>query len=78
MGRRISNSGIWMKNLRLVSFTLFLLAETIYGQSATNQRSHGSSVSVAFASFAPLNTDIFGANADGSDARPLLPNPALD
>ena len=33
---------------------------------------------IAFASFAPLNTDIFIADADGSGAKPLLPNPALD
>lgn len=33
---------------------------------------------IAFASFAPLNTDIFIAAADGSEARPLLPHPDLD
>src|SRR5919106_365950 len=33
---------------------------------------------VAFASVAPLNTDIFIAAGDGSDARPLLAHPELD
>jgi Tol biopolymer transport system component len=32
----------------------------------------------AFASFAPLNLDIFLANADGSGAKPLLPHPGQD
>jgi TolB protein len=33
---------------------------------------------VAFASFAPLNADIFIADADGSNAVPLVPHDALD
>jgi TolB protein len=33
---------------------------------------------VAFASFAPLDTDLFVAEADGSAARPLSPHPDLD
>jgi Tol biopolymer transport system component len=33
---------------------------------------------VAFASFAPLNFDVYLADADGSNARPLLPHPAQD
>ena len=33
---------------------------------------------IAFASFAPLNTDLFIAEADGRNARPLLPHPDLD
>ncbi len=33
---------------------------------------------LAFANFGPLNTDIFIANGDGSDAKPLLPNSSLD
>lgn len=35
-------------------------------------------LALAFASFAPLNTDLFVANADGTDPRPLLAHPALD
>src|SRR6478609_958295 len=33
---------------------------------------------IAFKSFAPNNTDIFIADADGHHARPLAPDPALD
>lgn len=33
---------------------------------------------IAFASFAPLNSDIFIADADGSHARPFLPHAELD
>lgn len=33
---------------------------------------------IAFASFAPLNSDIFIADADGSNAEPFLANPELD
>jgi len=33
---------------------------------------------IAFASFAPLNSDIFIADADGSHARPFLAHPGLD
>jgi TolB protein len=33
---------------------------------------------IAFASFGPLNDDIFIADGDGNNARPLLPNPAND
>jgi TolB protein len=33
---------------------------------------------IAFASFAPLDTDILIADADGSNARPLVPHPDLD
>ena len=33
---------------------------------------------IAFASFAPLNSDIFIADPDGSHARPFLPNRDLD
>ena len=33
---------------------------------------------IAFASFAPLNSDLFIADADGSNARPFLPHPEAD
>lgn len=33
---------------------------------------------IAFASFAPLDTDIFIADADGRNAKPLLPHTGLD
>jgi TolB protein len=55
---------------------LFLLCSTAGGQNtrpAPDER-----YTVAFASVAPLNTDIFIAAGDGSDARPLLAHPDLD
>ena len=33
---------------------------------------------LAFASFGPLNDDVFIADSDGTHARPFLPNPAND
>ena len=33
---------------------------------------------LAFANFGPINTEIFLANADGTNAKALLPNPGLD
>src|SRR5262245_44588080 len=33
---------------------------------------------IAFASFAPLNAEIFLAAADGTEATPFMPNPAQD
>jgi TolB protein len=54
----------------------------LYGLSAVRQRADESSASasytIAFKSFAPNNTDIFIADGDGSHARPLVPDPALD
>jgi len=55
---------------------LLLLCSAAGGQNARpkpNER-----YTVAFASVAPLNTDIFIAAGDGSDARPFLAHPDLD
>jgi TolB protein len=41
-------------------------------------RAAGSSYTLAFASFAPLDTDVFVADGDGGNAVPLLPHPGLD
>lgn len=38
----------------------------------------GTTPTVAFASFAPLNTDVFIADGQGHAARPLVPGPELD
>jgi len=55
---------------------LLLLSSSPDGQNtrATAEERY----TVAFASFAPLNTDIFIAAGNGSDAKPLLAHPALD
>jgi Tol biopolymer transport system component len=49
----------------------FLLAAQPRGLSAQEY-------TVAFNSFAPGDTDIFVADADGGNARPLFADPALD
>jgi Tol biopolymer transport system component len=38
----------------------------------------GAQYMIAFKTFAPRNTDVFVAESDGSNAHPLLPDPALD
>jgi Tol biopolymer transport system component len=48
------------------------------GQNTTGKSGTAQRYAIAFASFAPLNTDIFIAAADGSGATPLLPGPDLD
>lgn len=56
--------------MRSVAFlcSLFVLSSTARAEDYT----------LAFASFAPLNADIFIAAADGSNAVPLAPHDALD
>ena len=55
---------------------MMLLWSPVGGQNTTPAPHEG--YAVAFASVAPLNTDIFIAAGDGSDARPLLAHPELD
>jgi TolB protein len=54
----------------------------VSGQSRVGNRINGAThepeYTVAFASFAPLNTDIFVADADGHNPTPLLAHPDLD
>ncbi len=62
---------------------LYLLLPLLLGASADGQGKASRAgpdprYGIAFASFAPLDTDIFIAAADGSDARPLLSHPDLD
>lgn len=59
-------------------FIVFSLGLAVFGQSKTSSRTAESNYKIAFASFAPLNTDIFVADADGSNARPLLAHPNQD
>ena len=56
---------------------LLLLATEAVGQGRADGTA-ADSYTIALASFAPLNTDIFIAAADGSDPKPLLPHPDLD
>lgn len=45
---------------------------------AAAQENSASKYTIAIKSYAPYNTDIFVAARDGSNARPLVPNSALD
>ncbi|MEO8177287.1 MAG: hypothetical protein ABI895_00505 [Deltaproteobacteria bacterium] len=47
-------------------------------QSERGRPVHALEYEIAFTSFAPLNTDLFIAAADGSQPRPLVPHPGLD
>ena len=68
-----------MRRLRYTPCFLFLaiLGSAANGQDET-RTAPDQRYGIAFASFAPLNTDIFVAAADGSDPKPLLPHPDLD
>ena len=59
------------------SFAL-VLASSAHAQRSRGAPAPAAKYTVAFASFAPLNTDLFIARGDGSEAVPLLPHPGLD
>ena len=59
-------------------FIVFSLSLAGFGKSKTSSRTSEANYKIAFASFAPLNTDLFMADADGSNPKPLLAHPALD
>ena len=69
-----------MRRFQYSSYLLLVLALGAAAGAQSNKRSGapGPGYAIAFASFAPLNTDIFIAAADGSDPKPLLPHPDLD
>ena len=52
------------------------LQSSAAGQNSDQPRTEV--LGIAFASFAPLNTDIFIADANGNNARPLIATPDLD
>src|SRR5215203_3005713 len=57
-------------------FIVFLGGSAIGGQPAiaTDEPDY----EIAFAKFAPMNTDIFIADADGNNAKPIIANPESD
>jgi TolB protein len=64
-----------------LSFCLSIFRISLNGQTGNQHGVHSSTEAVyelAFANFGPLNTDIFIADGDGNNARPLLPHPVLD
>ena len=67
-----------MQRKRSVLLILLLCGLAIHAQSRAGDPASESGYAIAFASFAPLNTDIFIADADGSNPKPLLAHPDLD
>ncbi|HTE10158.1 MAG TPA: hypothetical protein VK645_04295 [Chitinophagaceae bacterium] len=62
----------------LLLFIAFLPFFGFYSNSKPKEFGPDPIYHVAFANFGPLNDDIFIADADGTHARPFLPNPAND
>ncbi len=64
----------------ILLFTMPLLLLPRFYSNSINSQAYSSKpvYHLAFANFGPLNDDIFIADADGSHARSLLPNPAND
>ncbi len=69
-------------NLPALCIVLLSLCISAYVGFHQNKQSVGfnsePTYHIAFASFAPLNDDLFIADADGNHSRPLLPGPAND
>ena len=64
---------------KLTAFFIILgLGLVVYGRGGDRRRALESNYTIAFASFAPLNTDLFVADADGNNPRPLLAHPDQD
>ena len=59
-------------------FILLTLSLALFCQAGVGGTAPKPGYAVSFASFAPLNADIFVAEADGSNPRPLLAHPGPD
>jgi Tol biopolymer transport system component len=55
-----------------------ILAAALLGLAVTTSAQAPAAYTIAFASFAPLNAEIFVADGDGTGATPFLPSPAQD
>ena len=64
-------SSVWV-------FAFLAVRSVAFAQPAPASPGPAARYTIAFASFAPLDTDLFLAEADGSAARPLSPHPNLD
>ena len=67
----------FLSGMLLLSIPIHPFPETYYSIDPAHN-SPDPIYQIAFANFGPLNNDIFIADADGLNARPLLPNPAND
>jgi Tol biopolymer transport system component len=66
-----------MRVLRITFAVLLLTGMALAGRVAAEPPAKPK-YQVAFASFAPLNLDVYLADADGSNPKPLLPHPGQD
>jgi TolB protein len=67
-----------LRSLQSAFLAIALSGAATYGQSVTKQNAPAASSAIAFASFSPLNSDIFIADGDGRNPKPLVAHPALD
>ena len=72
------NSAPFIKTVGLVVSLLVIVSFNINSKNNNNKLVAEPTYQLAFANLGPLNTDIFIANADGSNPHPLLAHPALD
>ena len=62
--------------MRKSLFIILLCGLAIGGQNKTSRIEPD--YEIAFAKFAPMNTDVFTADADGTNVKPLLAHPESD
>lgn len=67
-----------LADMKAHSFCTIAVMAALGGETCHAASSATSSYTIAFTSFSPLNSDVFIADADGSNARPFLPDPELD
>ena len=65
-----------MRRFQILIFIFLLFASVICGQN--NAAKDEPNYEIAFAKFAPMNTDIFTADANGANVKPLLAHPESD
>ena len=70
-------TGAYRQLLMVIAFP-FLLAFVFISSAGEQETNVVPLYHIGFANFGPQNTDIFVADADGSNAQPFLSNPALD
>lgn len=75
---RVSAGSKTMQRKLNILIIIFILGSAADGQSKTGNADPKAGYAIAFASFAPLNTDIFVGDADGGNAKPLLAHAASD
>ena len=65
-----------MQRIRSLFLIFLVFCFTIYAHSKADGQPSQPGYTIAFASFAPLNTDMFLADANGRNIQPFLAHPA--